>query len=98
MIWLWKAVAGKEFLRFKSQDGKITSLAWSPDSRMLASGHLDGTVRLWEAETGRLRRTFSGGSEEIPCVTFSPDGRRLASSSADSTCLIWDVFGMQGAE
>ena len=33
-------------------------LAWAPDSRFLASGGIDGSVRLWRVETGRLLRSL----------------------------------------
>jgi hypothetical protein len=71
----------------------ITSLAVSPNGRVLASASDDSTVRLWEVISGEEVRRFGGHDEEVTCVAFAPDGRTLASSSWDCTLLIWDRTG-----
>ncbi len=71
---------------------------FSPDSRMLATGDLNGTPRLWEVATGKERRAFHGHRGAIQALAFSPDGRMLASGSADTTALLWDVTGRAAAE
>ncbi|MFZ0038799.1 MAG: caspase family protein [Candidatus Acidiferrales bacterium] len=66
----------------------ILSMAFSPDSRILASGAADGTIKLWDLATGHELRSLAthGG---ILTVAFSPDGRTLASSGTKIT--LWDV-------
>ncbi len=68
-------------------------LAFSPDSRMLAEGGKDGSVRVWEVASGQERIRFERHGGPIMKLAFSPDGRRLASSSADTTALVWDLTG-----
>ncbi len=37
---------------------RITSLAWSPDGKILASSSYDKTIRLWDAQNGQHRATY----------------------------------------
>jgi WD40 repeat protein len=70
----------------------VTSVAFSPDGKLLASGGLDGTVRVWNPATRRpvgapLRASAVNGA---PSVAFSPDGT-LASAGFDGTVRLWHV-------
>lgn len=68
-------------------------LAFSPDSRLLATPHTDGTIILWDMATRQRIRTFSGHGDIVACVRFSPDGQWLASASLDETVQLWRTDG-----
>ncbi len=69
------------------------SVAYSPDGRRLATGNLDGSVKVWDATSGYPRELLTFGGQGLPLghVTFSPDGSRLALAGGDSkTVRVWD--------
>jgi WD40 repeat protein len=71
----------------------LTTLAFAPDGKTLATGGPDSVARLWEVKTGRLLRTFNGRKGWVSALAFTPDGKTLAGGgyySSASTCL-WDV-------
>jgi WD40 repeat protein len=73
------------------QSFSFSSVAFSPNSKQIVSGHSDCTVRLWDVVTGSQHRVMKGHTGRVTCVAFSPDGTIIVSGSGDCTLCIWDV-------
>ncbi|HCF29057.1 MAG TPA: hypothetical protein DEV81_18060 [Cyanobacteria bacterium UBA11049] len=70
----------------------VWSLAFSPDSQLLASSSGDKTIKLWQLKSGELLRAFPGAhSDTIWSIGISHDGQTLVSSSGDKTVKIWNL-------
>lgn len=71
--------------------GEVTSAAYSPDSRLLATGGSDGKVLLWDAERGESKLTLAGHRAAVNGVVFRPDSQALATGSRDGTVRVWNT-------
>lgn len=77
-------------ISFRGHTNIVTSLAWSPDDKLLASASRDTTVQIWEVSTGKPIVTHTGHTAAVLGVAWSHAGDFVASASADKTVLIWN--------
>jgi WD40 repeat protein len=87
---LWDPVTGQERGTIHAHQGFVTSLAFAPDGRTLATGSTDGRVKLWETAAPRERAVLPGDAGWSPSPAFLPDGKALAGITDDGARL-WDL-------
>ena len=78
---------------FSRHTRDVNSVSFSPNSKILASGSGDKTVRLWNVEDGN-ELPFSPlvyHTYYVNCCAFSPFGTLLATASSDCTICLWDT-------
>lgn len=71
--------------------GVVFGVAFSPDGKLLATGDVEGQLRLWQVENGKPILICKGHTGWVWSVVFSPDGNTLASCSSDKTIKLWNV-------
>jgi len=70
----------------------VWSLAFSPDSQILASCGNDRAIKLWDLRTGELIRIIPDAhTGAIWSVAIDPSGDKLISGSSDRTIKVWDL-------
>lgn len=74
--------------------GKILALAFSTDSKRLASGADDNVVRIWDAGNGEFQKPALRHGDPVRALAWSPDGKRLASGGwgggYEARIKLWD--------
>lgn len=81
--------------------GEVLSILESPkDSKIIAVGYSDGSIRLWSLEKNdegsNLILVFNGHKSPITTMAFSKDGSKLFSGAKDCDIILWDLIGECG--
>jgi dipeptidyl aminopeptidase/acylaminoacyl peptidase len=80
----------------------ITSMAFSPDSKILATGHYSSAVLLWDMPSGTLRKVLTNDNSntrvrQIGALCFTPDGKSLITMNEDrGELMMWDIASGRG--
>jgi WD40 repeat protein len=88
------AIARLGTTRFRHA-GQVTSVAYSPDGRLLATGGYDDTIHLWQASSGKELFRFAlppSQSIRTALLAIAPDGAMLAgTNNSEHSIHLWDI-------
>ena len=97
-IYMYDAHTGEELSLMAVLPGEgreVTTIAFSPDGRTLASAEWRGIGRLWDVLTGKPIATLQGISHphEIGLITlaFSADGMKLVGATVNREISTWEL-------
>jgi WD40 repeat protein len=83
---------GTRLETWASHEGRIPSVDFSPDGRILATAGNDHSIKLWQVNRSWL--TVLVGHENFAnSAKFSPDGKRVVSAGSDHTVRLWSTQG-----
>ncbi|KAF3450839.1 hypothetical protein FNV43_RR06928 [Rhamnella rubrinervis] len=90
LVWEWRSES--YILKQQGHYFDVNSLAYSPDSQLLATGADDNKVKVWTVSSGFCFVTFSEHTNAVTALHFMANNHCLLSASLDGTVRAWDLF------
>jgi len=87
---LWQVPNPTPLKTLTGHSAGVSTVAFSPDNKTLASGSSDHNVMLWDLESSSAPRRLAGSSETVTSVTFSADSKWLLAGSDDGGTVLWN--------
>ncbi|MFN6473539.1 MAG: eIF2A-related protein [Nostoc sp. SerVER01] len=84
----------KERNSLEGHSDTVTSVSFSPDSKMVASASADGMVIIWN-RNGKRITNFKAHEKKITSLGFSPNSQNILSASEDKTLKLWSLEGKE---
>jgi WD40 repeat protein/predicted Ser/Thr protein kinase len=91
-VTVWDVAGQAPRYSFPDPSRNTAQLSLSADGRLLATVHVDRTVRLWDVTNRRLR-TVVGQAGGTGPLGFSPRGSLLTGTTLDRQMVVWDATG-----
>jgi WD40 repeat protein len=90
---LWDIAAGRKECTLAGSRHWPATLAFSPDSRLLAAGGNGGDprIRLWEVDSRSKLHLIDAHARLMTGLAFTPNASTLVSSGHDGSIKLWDV-------
>ncbi|KAG9081539.1 hypothetical protein FS749_007593 [Ceratobasidium sp. UAMH 11750] len=94
--YIWDLNTGEVVVKLTGHTDSVGAVGFSADGQMVATGGMDGHVRLWRhvAKSGNWRTweflTDVQGPDEVVWLRWHPTGNVLAAGSTDSTVWLWN--------
>jgi WD40 repeat protein len=91
-VYIWNTRDWSRVVERTAHGGAIHSIAFSPNSRRLATASQDHTVKVWPVQMDLEELTFAGHGGPVRSVAFSPDGSSIVTASEDRTARVWTAI------
>jgi WD40 repeat protein len=88
---VWDLATYKKVIAPIGHTELVLSIAFSPDSKMLATCGVDDSAKFWDTTTWREVPPFLEQKEYMTSLAFSPNRRTLATACSDGTLKLWNV-------
>ncbi|KAK7482161.1 hypothetical protein BaRGS_00026626 [Batillaria attramentaria] len=88
---LWDLENGKQAKSIDAGPVDAWTIAFSPDSRFLASGSHTGKINLFGVDTGRKETSLDTRGKFTLSIAYSPDGKYIASGALDGIVNVFDI-------
>eukprot|EP00891_Asterochloris_glomerata_P000841 jgi/Astpho2/841/e_gw1.00016.344.1_t len=69
----------------------VASVSFNASGTLVATGGLDGLVKIWESSTGSLTGTLEGPGDAIDWLQWHPKGNVLLAGSEDFSAWMWSA-------
>ncbi|XP_055594571.1 periodic tryptophan protein 2 homolog [Uranotaenia lowii] len=89
LVWEWQSE--QYIMKQQGHSTGLNCVTYSPDGQLLATGGLDGKVKLWNISNGFCFVTFSEHSSSVMAIEFSGNKKFFASASLDGTVRAYDI-------
>jgi len=72
-VWDASTSTAHDIATLKGPQASVNSVAFNPDGQRLATGSVDGIVRLWDVRSGQTVSELKDNQGPVNSVAFSPD-------------------------
>jgi len=94
--YIWNITDGQVIEKLTGHTDSVTSIAFSADGEMIATGGMDGKVRVWRRVGKENWKNWEfltelQGPDEVMWIRWHPKGNVLLAGSNDSTIWLWQL-------